>query len=227
MISFRMFGTSIKVNFMVLPIVLFLWGVVTWLGLYWHPERTFWQGLLIGLAASVLLLIAEFGHPFGHIFSARYARAPMDELVIAGDMPRTLYDDNDVAPNIHRMRALGGPIFNVVGLLLSIAIFEIVPGNPIARELLAWSAVGHGLLLIMSLSPMPSVDGGTILKWTLVERGKTEREADKIIQRVDVVIGIAGIIIGIGAIAMQIWMVGVVFMGIGIVTLGVAAGKIK
>lgn len=227
MISFRIFGTTIKVNFTVLPIVLVLWGVVTWLGLYWHPERTFWQGLLIGLAASVLLMVAEFGHPFGHIFSARHAGAPMDELVIAGDMPRTLYDDNHVAPHVHRMRALGGPIFNVVGLLLSIAIFEIVPANSIARELLAWSAIGHGLLLIMSLSPVPSVDGGTILKWTLVGKGKTEKEADHIIRNVDLLIGIAGAIIGIGAIATRMWVVGAIFIGIALVILGAGTGKIK
>jgi hypothetical protein len=212
---------------MFLLIIVILWGGVTWLGLYWHPEREFWQGLLIGLVTALLLLVAEYGHPLAHIFSARFAGAPMDEILISLDMPRTLYSNNDVLPKVHRMRALGGPIFNLVGLLLSLAIYAVASGNPIAAELAGWSALGHGLLLIMSLSPLPPVDGGTILKWTLVERGKTEGEADEMVRRVDWVIGIGAAIIGVGMIAMQMWIAGVILLGISIVVIGVTAGKIR
>ena len=227
MISVRIFGTPVKVSFMFLVIIVILWGGVTWLGLYWHPEREFWQGLLVGLVTALLLLVAEYGHPLAHIFSARFAGAPMDEIVVAADMPRTLYTNNNVAPKVHRKRALGGPIFNIVGLLLSLAIYGLASGNPIAQELAAWSAFGHGMLLIMSLSPLPPVDGGTILKWTLVERGKTEREADEMVRRVDWVIGIGAAIIGVGMIAMQMWIAGVILLGISIVVIGVVAGKIR
>jgi len=227
MISVRIFGTPVKVSFMFLLIIVILWGGVTWLGLYWHPEREFWQGLLIGLVTALLLLVAEYGHPLAHIFSARFAGAPMDEILISLDMPRTLYSNNDVLPKVHRMRALGGPIFNLVGLLLSLAIYAVASGNPIAAELAGWSALGHGLLLIMSLSPLPPVDGGTILKWTLVERGKTEREADEMVRHVDWVMGIGAAIIGVGMIAMQMWIAGVILLGISIVVIGVTAGKIR
>ena len=88
----------------------------------------------------------------------------MDEILISGDMPRTLYSNNDVSPSVHRMRALGGPIFNLTGLLLSLAIYGVVSSNSIIKELAGWWALGHGLQLIMSLSPLPFVDGGTILK---------------------------------------------------------------
>lgn len=40
------------------------------------------------------------------------------------------------------------------------------------------SSVGHGLILTGSLAPLPIVDGGSLLKWTLVERGRTPAEAD-------------------------------------------------
>ena len=227
MISVRIFGTPVKVSFMFLLIIVILWGSVTWLGLYWHPEREFWQGLLIGLVTALLLVVAEYGHPLAHIFSARYAGAPMHEILISLDMPRTLYSNNDVLPKVHRMRALGGPIFNLLGLLLSLAIYAVASGNPIAAELAGWSALGHGLLLIMSLSPLPPVDGGTILKWTLVERGKTEREADEMVRHVDWVMGIGAAIIGVGMIAMQMWIAGVILLGISIVVIGVTAGKIR
>jgi hypothetical protein len=227
MISVRIFGTPVKVSFKFLLIIAILWGGVTWLGLYWHPGREFLQGLLIGLVTALLLLFAEYGHPLGHIFSARYAGAPMDEILISLDMARTLYSNNNVLPKVHRMRALGGPIFNLIGLLLSLAIYTVGSGNSIVAELAGWSALGHGLLLIMSLSPIPSVDGGTILKWTLVERGKTEREADEMVRRIDWMMGIGAAIIGVTAIAMKIWIAGVILVGIGIVVIGVTAGKIQ
>lgn len=161
-------------------------------------------------------------------------------LVLAGQVPQWIKSlswvtcrelsnthNNDVAPNIHRLRVLGGPIFNVIGLLLSIAIYEIFLNHPMARELIAWSAVGHGLLLIMSLYPWPIVDRGTILKWTLVVGGRTEALADRIVRRVDWVIGSMLILFGIGLLSIQLWIVGFILIGLGIVVLEVTAGKIQ
>lgn len=229
MVSMRIFDTPIKVKVTFLIYIVPLWVGVTWLGLYWHPGRGFWPGVLVGFVTVILLLIAELGHPIAHIFSARYAGAPMDEIRISAEegMPRTLYWNNEVSPDVHRMRAMGGLIFNLLGLLISLAIYAVVPGNSIAWELAAWSAVGHGLLLIMSLFPVPMVDGGTILKWTLVARGKAVTEADEIVRRVDWVMGIVAGIVGVVLIAMQIWIAGAILIGIGAVVIGVAAGKIR
>jgi hypothetical protein len=226
MVSVIIFGTPVKISFRFLIIIIILWGGVTWWGLYWHPEREFWQGLLIGLVTALLLLVAEYGHPLAHIFSARFAGAPMDEILISLDMARTLYLNNDVLPRVHRMRALGGPIFNLIGLLLSLGIYAVASGNPIATELAGWSALGHGLLLTMSLFPLPPVDGGIILKWTLVARGNTEREADEMVRRVDWVIGIGTAIIGVGLMVMQMWTAGLILAGMSIVVIGVTVGKI-
>ncbi len=228
MISTRIFGTPVKAKTIaVVTIMAVVWEVVTWLQLHWHPERGFWQGLLIGLVTTILLLAVEFGHTLAHIFSARYAGAPMDEILITADMPRTLYSNNDVSPNVHRLRALGGPIFNLMGLLLGLAIYGIASGNSIIKELAGWWALGHGLQLIMSLSPLPFVDGGTILKWTLVERGKTEREADKLVRQIDWGLGIMLVIIGIGFILLRIWSIGIILLGVGGIVFGIAAGKIQ
>jgi hypothetical protein len=217
MVSFRIFDTPVKVKFTVLIPMVALWIGITWIFNFRYPERDFWQCVLIGFVSVVLLLIADFGHAIAHIFSARYANAPMDEISIIGDMPRTLYWNNNVSPSVHRMRAMGGPIFSTLGLILSLAVYGVVSGNDIVRELAVISAVGHGFILIGSLLPLPMVDGGTILKWTIVASGKTELAADKIVQRVNLVIGILGVIIGVGLLAMQLWIPGVVLLGIGIV----------
>jgi hypothetical protein len=224
---FRIFNTPVKINIRVLPILLLVWGGVTWFGISQHPGRAFWQGLLIGLVSSILLWAADLGHALAHIFSARQAGAPMDELLITSDMPRTLYQNNDVTPNTHRLRALGGPIFNLAGFLISLAIFAISPGGSILREWMAWSAGGHGLLFIMSLAPLPPVDGGTILKWTLVQRGRTESEADKLVRQMDWGLGIIIVITGIVLIFMRIWIIGLILLGVGGIIFGIAAGKIR
>jgi hypothetical protein len=229
MLSMRIFDTHIKVKVTFLIYIVPIWVGVTWLGLYWHPERGFWPSVLVGFVAVILLLVAECGHPVAHIFSARYAGAPMDELQISagGGMPRTLYWKNEVSPNVHRLRAIGGPLFNLLGLLLSLVISAAAPGNSVVWELAAWSAGGHGLLLLMSLAPVPMVDGGVLLKWTLVARGKAVTEADEIVRRVDWVMGIVAGIVGVVLIALQIWIAGVILMGVGAVVIGIALGKIR
>ncbi len=227
MVSLSIFGTPVKIKRTVLVPIIALWAGVTWLGFSWHPERGFWQGVLIGFVTVLLLMPVDFGHALAHIFSARYAGAPMDEILISADMPRTLYWNNEVSPDVHRIRALGGPLFNAVGLLLSAGVYAVASGHVIARELAAWSAGGHGLLLILSLLPVPIVDGGTLLKWTLVAKGRTEAQADEMIRRVDWVMGIVGGLIGIGFIVMQMWIAGVILVGIGAVVIAIAAGKIR
>ncbi|HNP85678.1 MAG: hypothetical protein JST60_13680 [Chloroflexi bacterium SZAS-1] len=228
MISISIFGTQVKAKKIILLIIVAaVWASVTLVQFHWHPERGFWQGLLIGLVTTLFLLIVEFGHDLAHIVSARYAGAPMDEILISADMPRTLYSNNAVSPNVHRMRALGGPIFNIMGLLLSLAIYRAASSASITKELAGWWAFGHGLQLMMSLLPLPPVDGGTILKWTLVARGKTESEADKVVGRVDWILGSIVILAGIGLIFVQKWTMGLILLGVGGIVFGVAAGKIR
>ncbi len=151
----------------------------------------------------------------------------MDEILISADMPRTLYSNNDVSPKVHRMRALGGPIFNAMGLLLGLAIYGVASSNSITKELAGWWALGHGLQLVMSLSPLPFVDGGTILKWTLVKGGKTEREADELVRQLDWGLGIIIVIVGIGFILMRTWIIGAILLGVGGIVFGIATGKIQ
>ncbi len=203
MITMRIFGVSVKVEAAVLVPVVGLWGGVTWVGLRRHPGRGFGRGALSGLATALALMPAEWGHPFAHVASARLAGAPMDEIRISLGMPRTLYWNNAVSPNAHRLRAIGGPIFNALGVLLSVAIYAGVRRNSLARELAAWSAIGHGLLLLMSLSPVPVVDGGTLLKWTLVARGWSEADADATVRRVARGMGPLAGIIGVGLVVWQ------------------------
>jgi hypothetical protein len=228
MMSFRMFGTPVRVKPEVFLLVAGLWAGVTAWGLYWHPQRGFWEAVLIGFMTMLLLTLADFGHALAHIFSARYAGAPMDEIrVTATQMPHTLYANNAVSPDVHRLRAMGGPLFNAAMLVLSAALLAVAPSTSIVWELAAWSAAAHGLMLIMSLAPVPQVDGGTLLKWTLVARAWPEERAEAMARRLGWLTGVAVALLGLGLIVLQVWIVGGLFTFAGIIILGMAAGVVR
>jgi hypothetical protein len=225
MVTIKVFGTPIKVKMIFVSYILLLWAILTWLETAWHPGIAFWEAVLMGLAIVLVLIPADVGHAMAHIFSARWAGAPMDEILLSAGMPRTLYWNNAVSPNAHRLRAAGGPLFNIVALLLSLVIYALL-SNSIIRELATWSALGHGLILIMSLVPLPVVDGGALLKWTLVARGRTETEAETVVRRLDWVIGGLTEITGLVLVASRLWIAGGILVGLGMVAIAITADKI-
>ena len=227
MLIIKIFNTPVKIKAIVLINLAALWTAASWYGITTHPGRNIPMGLLIGFFAMVLLLVSDFGHAFSHILSARLGGAPMDEVLIAAGMPRTQYFDNDVSPKAHRTRSLGGPIYSLLGLLLSLLVFSLFPGGSVGRELTAWSVLAQGFIFGGSLLPLPIVDGGTILKWTLVERGKTEADAEVIIQQVNWVLAGLCVVLGVSFLLGRMWLAGAITFGVGIVSVGAAVGKIK
>ena len=67
---------------------------------------------------------------------------------------------------------------------------RFTPQESIAREI-SDAGVGMNLFLsTVSLLPIPGIDGGPILKWSLVERGRTLEEADEIVVQVNRITGV-------------------------------------
>ena len=227
MLTLKIFNTPVKIKAIVLINLVTLWAAACGYGIYTHPGRSLSTGLLIGFFAMVLLLVADFGHAFAHILSARFGGAPMDEVLIAAGMPRTLYFDNDVSPKTHRTRSLGGPIYSLLGVLLSLLVFNLFPDGSVGQELAAWSIVGQGFILGGSLMPLPIVDGGTILKWILVELGKTEADAEGIVRQVNWVLAALCVVLGSSFLLGKMWLAGVIALGVGVASVGAATGKIK
>jgi hypothetical protein len=227
MLSIKIIKTPVHIQPAVSFLILALWGGVTWFNIYLFPSRDLWLNVSIGFFTMLLLLIADFGHALAHIFSARLAGAPMDEIRISiTKMPHTLYNNNKVSPAVHRMRATGGPFFNACCLVLSLGVFYFSPIHSIAKELSTWSAAAHSMMLIMSLAPLPIVDGGSILKWTLVEKGWTESAAEVTASRIGWIIGIVSCLLGLSILAFHIWILGGILLGAGSIVLGVALGFI-
>jgi hypothetical protein len=151
----------------------------------------------------------------------------MDEIVLSSGMPRTIYHEDHVPPRAHRMRAMGGPLFSALGLGISWLVSALTPRNSLAREVTDWSSVGHGLILTGSLAPLPIVDGGSLLKWTLVDRGRTPAQADQIVKQAGIATGIAATGAGAMFATRRRWLPAVGLIAAGMVAIGAALGKIR
>ena len=224
---FTVWNTLVKVKPAVLVNLLIAWGALSWLAGQQMPESSWPARLLVGTLSLAALLAADLGHAIAHIVSARHAGAPMDAIVVSMGMPRTLYLDNSVLPQMHRLRALGGPIYNALGLLASLFLRILTsPGSP-ARLVAGWSCIGHGMILAGSLTPLPIVDGGVILKWTLVERGRTPAQADAVVRRLDLVIGAVAVTAGVVLATQRHWLLALGLTAAGAIAIGAALDKIR
>ncbi len=205
-VLFTAWGTPVRVRPVVLANVLGLWAGLSWLAGRRHPAWRLGRRLLAGGASALTLLSADTGHAMAHIVSARWAGAPMDYILISAGMPRTVYLDDQVSPQAHRRRAVGGPILNAVGFLVSAALRALAPRGSVPRDVLDWSCLGHGLLLVGSLAPLPIVDGGSLLKWTLVERGHSHEQAGAVVRQagLGLAAGVAGA--GLALTARRRWL---------------------
>lgn len=200
---------------------------MSWLAGRRRPERRWPARLVIGALSASALILADVGHAFAHTLSARSAGAPMDEIRLSAGMPRTIYHDNNVPPNVHRQRALGGPVFNALGLGLSLLLRTLTPDQSANHEVADWSSVGHGLLLTGSLASLPVVDGGSILKWTLVERGQTPEQADQVVKQAGVITGLVVSGVGVGFATRRRWIPAVGLLAAGAIAIGAALGRIR
>ena len=174
-----------------------VWIFTTWLAGKRRPERTRCQRLGIGLVTMPIILGSEWGHNFAHAAAASWIGKPMDAMRITWGTPLIHYadiNDTSVTPRQHIIRALGGPIFNTLALGAALLLRTRTHPGSIAREL-ADTAVGtNTFLCTVSLLPMPGIDGGPILKWSLVERGAAQEEADEKVRKVN---GLLGVLLGV------------------------------
>jgi hypothetical protein len=180
------------------PIPAIVTIVLAWLAGLRNPGRSWIQCLGIGLLALPVALFADIGHAMAHTISAKMVGAPMDEILLALSMPRTLYQNNEVPPRTHIGRSLGGPIFSLISFLLSYFWRRFSPAGSVRRDLADLSLFGHGFILLSSIIPLPMVDGGVILKWKLVEAGQTPAQAEKMVHRAS--LGLGAVVLGLGAV---------------------------
>ena len=210
------------------PIPILLTGFLTWLAGRRRPELSWPQRLGVGLLAMPVAWIADVGHAMAHTISARLAGAPMDEILLSSGMPRTLYLNNAVPPKTHIQRSLGGPIFSLIGSALSLLWWRRSAPGSLSHDLAGLSLLGHSFILLGSLAPLPMVDGGTILKWKLVEAGQSPQQADQTVRKVSTGVGAAFLELGAYlSLLRKRWLTGGLFAIAGLAGIAAGTGKLK
>ena len=206
--------------------LLALWTGMSWyLGIR-HPRWDWPLRVFAGALSGFALVAADVGHALAHTISARVAGAPMDKIDLTSGMPRTVYYDQAVPPRAHILRALGGPLFSSLGLVLSLVVRSHLPRKTIAHEVAGWSSLGHGLIFAGSLVPLPIVDGGSILKWSLVESGRSPTEADQVVEQAGIATGIAACTAGASFAARRRWLPAAGLLAAGLISFAAAKRKI-
>jgi hypothetical protein len=152
------------------------------------------QKIAWSVGCTFALLGSEWCHNLAHALISIYIDKPVDAIRIHFGMPLLIYfdpDDPEVTPKEHMLRAIGGPGFNLLTLpslyILQRRTKPDTPSNYLARLALNTNA----FLASVSLSPLPSLDGGPLLKWALVQNGKSNDDAEKIVKNAN---GLAAIL---------------------------------
>lgn len=157
-------------------------------GITWAATRYAWLGPLFWCAMGILIALAEqrppgdsftvgvgYGlllyasnvlHTVGHIVFGRLAKAPMAVNVLTSTRDVNVYVQPGASapPGRRMLRALGGPLANVLGGLAAFA-----PSWIFATRWLSMFGYFNLAIGFWTLAPIPSLDGWVI--WRTVFRG--------------------------------------------------------
>jgi Zn-dependent protease len=226
------FNTPLVISgFSWLPVTqIIVWPVMTWLANRYLPDMSIWRSIRQGALLTTIMLGSEWCHNLAHAFAARAIGKPMDQIRIMLGMPRCVYHDlNDpnVKPNEHVIRSLGGPLINALFLPFTWFVRQLTTEGTPARQV-ANLAVGTNLFLsTVSLLPIPFIDGGPILKWSLVERGQSVEEAEKTVRRVNGPLALAAVLLAGLAFRRRKTLIGVILGMFSLSSLGIFLGWIQ
>ncbi len=228
----KIFGTPLVTEgWTWLPLTqVIVWLVMSWLEGVRRPESSLSQRLSIGALKMFVMLGSEWAHNLAHAAAAQITGKRMDALRVIGGMPRIVYyrvDDPNVTPDEHITRALGGPLINTLLLGFSLLWRALARPGSVGREAADTTAGMNAFLVGAGLLPLPFLDGGSILKWSLVKRGHTPAQADSVVR---VVNGATGTALGTASAAMlkkRKWFAGGLLGMMAGLSLAAAADLIK
>jgi Zn-dependent protease len=194
------------------------------------PESSILHWAAEGFFKMAAVLSAEWGHNLAHLAASNLIGKPMDELRIQAGMPRCVYQDiNDrlVTPRQHIIRSLGGPIFNGLLLPITAVVQKMTRTGSIAGETAKTAFQTNLFLSLISLLPIPGIDGGPLLKWNLVTRGYTIQEADQTVQEINGPLALCFGLFSSWAFYSKKILTGIFGTLLGLTSLSIFAGWIK
>ena len=207
-----------------------LWAIFSKSASKRKPENSYLQWSREGFMKMAVVLGSEWCHNLAHLYTSDWIGKPMDQMRIQAGMPRCIYheiNDEDVTPSQHIARSLGGPIVNLLLLSVMGMMRTVTKPDSIAGETAKIAYQTNLLLSLVSLLPIPGIDGGPILKWSLVNRGKMIEEADQIVQIAN---GPLSVLLGLfssWAFLSKKILMGLFSLTLGVTSLSIFAGWLK
>jgi len=206
------------------------WLILSWVAGRRKPERSLGQRLGVGVLTMPVVLGSEWCHNLAHAGAASWIGKPMDAIRIVWGMPLLIYydiNDASVSPPQHIYRALGGPAFNALLWFAAWLLKQQVRPGSVLGEMTEAAEKTNAFIAGVGLLPIPGIDGGPILKWSLVELGRTPAEADQDVRKVNgvLVAGLAGA--GVAALKRKRWLEGGFLVMLAATALSIATGLLK
>jgi Zn-dependent protease len=184
-----------------LPVLeLAAWGFLTWLAGHKKPAWPRSKRVAAGALTTMILFASEWGHNLAHAAIAHHIGKPVDAIRILGGTPLLIYydtNDQEVSPRQHILRATGGPIFNACMVPLCWIARNLTREGSLPRYAANFALGTNIFIASVALLPIPGIDGGPILKWSLVEKGQSPQGADETVQKVNIAMG-SGLTIATG-----------------------------
>lgn len=176
-----------------LPLIeLVVWGFMTWIAGRKHPEWSSDKRTWAGAMTTAIMLGSEWCHNLAHTAVANKIGRPVDAIRIFYGTPLLIYydiNDQQVTPIQHILRASGGPLFNALMVPLCWLGRRLTRERSLSRYVADYALGTNCFISIFSLLPIPGIDGGPLLKWSLVEQGCNQVEADEVVKRVNLAMG--------------------------------------
>jgi Zn-dependent protease len=166
----------------------------------------------------------------GHVAAARAVGKPVDAVRILFGMPILLYDQPEhpsVTPRQHIIRSAGGPICNAVLWLICKVFQQIVPAGSPTREIVNTAAGMNAFLVSASLVPVPFLDGGPIMKWSLVECGAPPARVTAMITHSQQITGAGFLGAAVISLRKRNWLMAMLMAFLGTLSLATGLGKFK
>jgi Zn-dependent protease len=157
-----------------------------------HPDWTRSTWRWVGALSSITLFASEWCHNLAHAAAARLVGKPVDAIRIVWGTPLLVYydiNDQQVSPRQHIVRASGGPVFNALMVPILWLARRFARQGSLAHHMINFALGTNCFLATASLLPIPGIDGGPILKWTLVEHGCSVDRADEAVKKGNLALG--------------------------------------
>lgn len=142
-----------------------LWMLGAGLVLGWDVllATTITAHLLNGIGFGLAIAGGVLCHQLGHLASGRAVGAPMDADLLTATLPVNLYrkDEGRHYPSrVHLGRTLGGPVGNLLVGVAMLGLRYLGLNQPVVTAF----AIINLLFAVVALVPLPTLDGGTVLR---------------------------------------------------------------